>query len=154
MESFSFIQIDVERLIYIQYRKIKTRRRSNKNNWFFVSFFFIIFFNYWDCENYQFRSKSVVNLHWTVNCLLLCYWGIETWFEIGCYFVNIENLYIVTIFHWTKCLKVYKLQLQNCKSVVYLRLWLIRCLKFIHLLLWILLGVNFHCVEHFYFCRA
>ena len=32
LESFSFIQIDVERLIYIQYRKIKTRRRSNKNN--------------------------------------------------------------------------------------------------------------------------
>ena len=51
LESFSFIQIDVERLIYIQYRKIKTRRRSNKNNWFFVSFFYyIFFFDYWDYE--------------------------------------------------------------------------------------------------------
>ena len=91
--------------------------------------------------NYQFRSKSAVNVHWTANGLLLWYWGIETWFEINWYFVTIENLYIVTIFHWTNNLKVLKLQLYNCKSVVYFRLWLIQCVKFIHLLLWIWLEV-------------
>ena len=92
----------------------------------------------------------------TLDCqwptvVLLMHWNLVlNWLS----FVNIENLYIVTIFHWTKCLKVYKLQLQNCKSVVYLRLWLIRWVKFIHLLLWILLGVYFHCVKYFYFCKA
>ena len=111
-------------------------------------------FNYWDCENYQFRSKSVVNVHWTANGLLLWYWGIETWFEIGWYFVNIEKLYIVRIFHWTNNLKVLKLQLYNCKSVVYFRLWLIQCVKILHLELWILYEVIWCCVEYLYFSRV
>ena len=110
-----------------------SRRRFEDLTFIYFRLVFYYIFNYWDCENYQFRSKSVVNLHWTVNCLLLCYWGIETWFEIGCYFVNIENLYIVTICHSTNNLKVFKLQLYNCKSVVYFRLWLIQCVKFIRL---------------------